>query len=70
MLSSRGPEIPAESVREAMILIRGCFPQGDMYKFITPDQPTFLSLVTSVSQVSESVFQRKVQSALTALQNT
>ena len=69
MLSSRGPDIPKESVCEAMILIRGCFPQGDMYKFITPDQPTFMSIVTSVSQVSESVFQRKVQSAMAALHN-
>lgn len=68
MLSSRGPEIPSSSVREVMILIRGCFPQSDMYKFTTPDRATFTRIVTSVQGVSQTAFERKVHSALATLQ--
>jgi hypothetical protein len=67
-LSSRGPDIPKESLREAMILIRECFPQKDMFRFKTPDQQTFIRLVSSVSGVTEQMFRSKVHSALDALE--
>ena len=69
MLSSRGPDIPSEAVGEAVTLIRECFPQGDMFSFTTPDRSTFITLVTSVQAVSETDFQRKVNSALAAIQS-
>ena len=69
MLSSRGPDIPTDSISEAMVLIRGCFPQGDMFSFTTPDEPTFVKLVTAVQSVSHTEFRRKVKSAVSALES-
>ena len=69
MLSSRGRDIPSGAVGEAVILIRECFPQGDMFSFTIPERSTFITLVTSVKAVSENDFQRKINSALTAIQS-
>jgi uncharacterized protein (DUF697 family) len=62
MLSSRGSDIPNVSMREAMVLIRRCFPQTDMFTFNTPDEPTFIKLVTAVQSASQTEFRRKVNS--------
>jgi len=69
MLSSRGPDIPSKELGDAVILIRECFPQSGMFSFSTPDRQTFMTLVTSVKEVSETDFQRKINSALAAIQS-
>ena len=69
MLSSRGPDIPSDSIGKAMVVIRGFFPQKDMFTFNTPDEATFIRLVTAVHFTSPTEFTRKIDSAFSALES-
>jgi uncharacterized protein (DUF697 family) len=60
MLATRGEEIDEKNVRESMILIRKVFPQSDMFKFVTPDKVAFLKLVSSVTDLSQDGYKKKV----------
>lgn len=63
-MSSRGPEVPEERAKEAMILIRHLFPQKDLFTFATPSRANFVKLVESVENKSINEFDEKVLKAL------
>lgn len=66
-LSSRGEDIPLDTVQEAMKLIRIAFREEDMFKFRTPDREMFINLVTSTDGLSASEFSERVRKAIDML---
>jgi len=69
MLSARGEEVESLAVRDAMVLIRKVFPQGDMFKFKTPDKAVFCKLVDGVTDIEPEDFNRKVMGLLEGLES-
>lgn len=64
MLSARGEEVDSLAIKESMALIRKVFPQGDMFKFKTPDKAAFMKLVEGMSDIPPEDYNRKVVALL------
>ena len=64
MLSARGEEVESLRIKESMALIRKVFPQGDMFKFKTPDKDAFYKLVSGMSDIPAEDYNRKVVALL------
>ena len=69
-LSSRGADIPNESLKTALALVREVFPQREMFTFTTPERAKFIDLVVSIEGASQYDFGKKVDRALSALRES
>lgn len=64
MLSAHHEDVEAVNVKDCMALIRKIFPQGDMFKFTTPEREKFLKLIDGISNTNPEDFNRKVHKML------
>ena len=67
MISARGEDISADSVKNATKMIRQMFPQKSMFSFKTPTITIVEQLLEKVSDISMEDFDSKVSKALTAM---
>jgi hypothetical protein len=66
MLSSRGSDMPEDSIIKAVKLIREMYPQRDMFSFTTPDKISVIRMIENISNNSVEEFDQKVCKALAA----
>ncbi|MCA9689344.1 MAG: hypothetical protein R3A51_16245 [Nannocystaceae bacterium] len=67
-MSSCGQRLPEDHARPALALIRGLFPQEQMFKFQTPDRARFLRFVTGIGGVDPDEARRRIDRALAELE--
>ncbi len=67
-MSSCGGSIPDDTVKPALELIRGLFPQDQMFKFKTPERGRFVRFVTATGGSDPIRTRQRIEDALAALE--
>ncbi len=68
MLSSRGSDMPDDSIIKSVRLIREMYPQRDMFSFTTPDRSSVIRMIENTSNNSIEEFDQKISKALAAFE--